>query len=193
MSSKTDYLSIEILTSWLIKNHIPIQNWGFGHAKTISDLFQEINEGECVLINDPPKRILPVVQVIIRRNHLVLVELEQELNDSRKRKRCLPPSEKMKPEESWLEAAIRCLNEELSLAPHQFTVLSENCEPVIYERLSQSYPGLPSQYHIYSVNVQADTLSATEFWTDEKADPEKKAAIRRHLWGWIAYNKLIPL
>ncbi len=124
---------------------------------------------------------------------MVLVEIKQELSDRRIRKRCLPPSEKMKPSESWQAAAIRCLDEELSLKPNQFTILSENCEPIIHERLSQSYPGLPSQYHVYSVNVQTNTLPDIEFWTDEKADPGNGAAIRRHLWGWIAYNKIIPL
>ncbi|MAT41639.1 MAG: hypothetical protein CL609_04805 [Anaerolineaceae bacterium] len=193
MSTKKDFLSVEELKSWLIKNQIPIQEWGLGHAKTILQLYHEINKGECKLLNDPPKRILPVVQVIIQRDHLVLVELEQELSDLRKRKRCLPPSEKMKPDETWLSAAIRCLDEELSLQPNQFTILSKNCEPIIHERLSQSYPGLPSQYHVYSVHVRANDLPEIEFWTDEKADPGNKTAVRRHLWGWIAYNKIIPL
>ncbi len=44
----------------------PHPRMGHGNSKTIMQLFQEISKGECLLINDPPKRILPVVQVIIR-------------------------------------------------------------------------------------------------------------------------------
>lgn len=193
MPSKTDFLSIEALKSWLTDNHIPIHKWGLGDAKTILQLFHEIKKGECELRDNPPKRILPVVQVIIRRDNLVLVELEQELNDARKRKRCLPPSEKMKPGESWFTAATRCLDEELALSPDQYTILSTTCEPIITERPSQSYPGLKSQYHVYTVEVNAHSLPDKNFWTNEKEDLDCDTTVRRHHWGWIAYNKSHPL
>lgn len=193
MSTRVTIQSLSALTAWLKENQIPTHEWGIGNAKTVSHLFQEIRKGECLLSNAPPKRILPVVQVIIRLGDQILVELEQELSDHRIRKRCLPPSEKMKPDETWYSASIRCLSEELSLGEDQFEVLSKNCEPIIHERMSQSYPGLPSQYHIYKVSVSTSHLPTTEFWTDETSDPGQKQAIRRHLWGWIAYNKIHPL
>ncbi len=180
--------SLEYLKSWLFENQIPIHAWGSDNAKSISQLFGELTKGECTLHTNPPLRILPVVQVIIRRDERLLVELEQELADFRKRKRCLPPSEKMKPGETWSCAAVRCLDEELSLKPHQFSIRSETCQPVIHERLSQSYPGLPSQYHVYTVEVSENVLPDANFWTDEKHSPGQKNAVRRHLWGWIAYN-----
>jgi len=66
----------------------------------------------------------------------------------------------------------------------QFMILSKDCSPQLYEKPSQSYPGLISQYHLYRVFVRADHLPQDQFWTMEKSHPGQKQAVKRHLWGW---------
>lgn len=182
---ETLFSSLEELQNWLSNNNVPIEQWGKGYAKTINQLFLELQRRECIIKTNPPMRILTVVQIIIKHDDLILVELSQEMQDQRRRKRSLPPSEKMKPGEGWHQAAVRCLDEELSIQENQFTILSKDCKPDIYEKQSQSYPGLLSQYHLYRVHVAADHLPKNEFWTVEKIQSGQKQAVRRHLWGWV--------
>jgi hypothetical protein len=177
--------SLADLNKCLIINNINLSLWGTGNAKSIMHLYEELINGECRLNEKPFIRVLPIVQVLIFQNGKLLVETEQELFDNRIRKRNLPPSEKMKPEEDWITATIRCIEEELSISQERIKFVTETCLPVIRQRNSQSYPGLLSQYHIYRVEVLIDSLPHDNFWTDEKKGSGKDNAIRRHKWGWM--------
>ncbi len=181
---KISITSLADLQLCLDKNNIKVTQWGKGNAKSITQLFEEIINGECWLNENPFIRILPIVQVLIYQNGKILVETAQELFDNRIRKRNLPPSEKMKPKEDWHTATIRCIDEELSITKDRITFVTKTCSPDIHQRNSQSYPGLLSQYHIYRVEVLIDSLPKDKFWTYEKKGINKDNAIRRHQWGW---------
>lgn len=184
-SKKTgEFPSEKELNTWLLDQGIDLTRWDSDSAKSIENLFTELSTGDCTIQLNPPLRIIHVVQVLIFQGKLILVEMEQEMKDFRKRKRNLPPSEKMKIGEDCLEAAVRCLEEELSVSKKNITILTTDCKPFIRYRTSRSYPGLSSKYFIYRVHAQVDELPQGSFWSDEKDDDERHDVIRRHFWGW---------
>jgi hypothetical protein len=184
MSEKINIHTIRDLKDCLRANAIELSDWGKGNAKNLEQLFEEIINGECWLHANPLIRVLPIVQVLIHADGNILVETAQELTDQRMRERNLPPSEKMKPNEDWHSATIRCVEEELSVTPNQINFVTRDCTPIVRQRNSQSYPGLSSQYHIYKVDVLIDSLPVHDFWTDEKKGSNQDNAILRHHWSW---------
>jgi hypothetical protein len=184
MSEKISISTVNELQECLQTYAIDLSTWGKENAKNIMQLFEEINNGECWLEGNPLIRVLPIVQVIVHADDKILIEVSQELCDRRIRERNLPPSEKMKPNEDWKTAAIRCLDEELGIVPAQINFITKECEPIVRERDSQSYPGLSSQYHIYKVDVLIDSLPSHDFWTVEKKGLHQDKAILRHQWSW---------
>ena len=76
----------DALIDWLQRHQIPIDEWGQGDAKTVAALWQEIKNGETMLQDEPPLRILQVAQLLIQRDGLVLHEVEQILHDGRRRR-----------------------------------------------------------------------------------------------------------
>ncbi|PKO13075.1 MAG: hypothetical protein CVU39_20750 [Chloroflexi bacterium HGW-Chloroflexi-10] len=185
MPGRVSIHTLSDLENWLQENDISVAGWGEGYAKTIQRLFTEIQKGECHLQNSPPLRVLPVVQLMVYQNGKILVEKEQMLSDCRIRKRKMLPSEKMKPNEDWHSAALRCLEEELATPANQAVILTQVCKPVTRKRTSQSYPGLESLYFLYRVEMQLGSLPQEDFWTSENSGREKEQAISRHLWGWM--------
>lgn len=178
------------LEKWLIEHGIDLSQWGCDHAKSVQNLLKEIQEGDCIIQYKPPLRIIHVVQALIFKDKYILTELGQELSDNRKRKRNLPPSEKMKPDENCLFAAIRCLDEELQITDDRITFLSKKCKPVIRYRYSKSYPGLKSKYYIYRVHVQVNGLPEKNFWSEEKNSGDHQQSVRRHFWGWTQMKNI---
>lgn len=176
---------MEDLLVWLESNKIPFQSWGQQSTKSVNNLFDEIISGDCFLVKDKPLRVLSVVQVLICQNKLVLVEKEQLFCDNRVRIRLIPPSEKMKENESWENATFRCLEEELELNPEEIQILTKEIKPKIRNRFSSSYPGLRSRYHLYQVLVSVKELPATDFWTYEKNTHSTDRLIEKHKWGWV--------
>jgi len=157
------------LAAWLRAAGVPLETWGQGGAKTAADLWREVR----------------VAQVFIRRGGRVLMEIEQEMIDGRRRVRDWPPSEKFKLGEDARTAAQRCLCEELGLDVRP-VALCEDGRPYIRKTDSPSYPGLLTVYRVYTIALDAAVLPAADlpdndFWRDNSAanDP-----IRRHLWGW---------
>jgi hypothetical protein len=172
------------LQLWLQNQGIDLSKWDCGSAKSIQNLLTELATGDCLIQLNPPLRVIHVVQVLIFRENSILVELEQEMNDLRKRKRNLPPSEKMKIGENCFDAAVRCLEEELSVSRKNITILIKEYKPFIRYRTSRSYPGLRSKYYVYRVKVEVDGLPHENFWSEEKTDEVNHDVIRRHYWGW---------
>lgn len=173
------------LEAWLAAAGIPLEQWGRGQAKTVADLWTEIASGEATLRDNPPRREVAVAQVLIRRGDQLLIEIEQELSDGRRRMRQRPPSEKLQGGEDALAAARRCLAEELGLAL-PVTQLYEVEPPDTFSRVSPSYPGLPTRYAVHTVRVDDEALPLAElppadFWRDNRGNTDP---IRRHLWGW---------
>lgn len=182
--------SIETLSNWLTTHHISYEMWGKHLTKSLEMLLEEVMNGECALLSPPAVRSLSVVQVLIRQNGNVLIEKEQLLCDERIRQRESPPSEKMLISESWHQAAIRCVVEELQISKEQVEVLSKHCDPIVKIRFSESYPGLKSQYKLFPVEVKLPPLPLVDFWTDEKSGEEGDHVIGKHKWGWEPWESL---
>ncbi len=176
---------MEELIHWLEKFDINYQMWGQNLSKTVDNLLEEIRSSECVLKNNLPLRIVYVVQLIIFQDKKILVEKEQVFCDNRNRPRLAPPSEKMKTNENVKDSAIRCLDEELQLSMQDVDIISTETKPKIRNRISTSYPGLRSRYHLFRVVVSTKKLPRNDFWTHEKNDPFKKNLIIKHKWGWV--------
>ena len=109
----------------LIEQGLDLSKWGQDSAKSAADLWHEIVCGEVTLSFSPPLRRLRVVTVNVKRGSLMLTELEQHFRDGRTRVRRLPPSEKIKANETYRDAAIRCLQEELDVLPEHVLLLGQ--------------------------------------------------------------------
>lgn len=145
--------SIYDLTSKLKEYSVPISTWGTGYAKTIENLYDELKEDECILVDEGGYLVRYIEFVGIRvlykdrdNQTWVLKEDRQEFTDGRVRRRTMPSSvsEKMKFGEDSLVAAIRGIKEELSvkIEAHQL----RKHRPLYYTGGSQSYPGLKAKY-----------------------------------------------
>lgn len=171
------------LQAWLVSSGIDMSIWNTGEAKSLTNLWGEVNSGETQLQDNPPTRKVNVVQVIIRRQAFMLIEAEQILSNGRIRPRALPPSEKMHPGEHPFDAAIRCVEEELGREKAQVTVFPESYDSFVRKGDSRSYPGLVTEYCIHSVEATVEGLPETSFYTDEYAmsatDP-----VSKHRWVW---------
>lgn len=180
---------INELVIWLHDNHIDTSFWGEGNAKSVMQLWSEVSSGEVTLLENPPRRIVNVVQVIIRRERQVLLEVEQILENGNRRFRNQPPSEKIKPGENCQDAALRCLQEELSVHPESIK-LSRRCQTRTELQDSFSYPGLLTEYTFHMVDAVVSDLPEDAFWRSNKAlisgDP-----VKHHLWVWRYDRSLI--
>ena len=183
---------VQTLESWLVQQGIDTTIWGMGAAKTVHDLWLEIESGETILQNDPPLRQVRVTQMIIRRGSKVLIEEAQAFKRGGLRQRNRPPSEKMRPGEDYRQAARRCLREELGVPPERITLLDETYEQTVYQDVTTSYPGLQTRWQFHRVEAVVSGLPADAFVTDEDAtninDP-----IMRHFWVWLPDNVLSTL
>ena len=175
-----DKKSLEV---WLTRNGIDISAWGTGNSKTLTDLWHELIRGEIILHEYPPLRVVNVVQVIIRRNDCILVETEQILRNGRKRQRNQPPAEKFKPGETYHEAALRCLQEELGIDHRLIDLQIETHRQIKNYCHSFSYPGLPSLYTVHIVEADVQELPIADFWRDNQSFVSGDA-VKKHRWGW---------
>jgi ADP-ribose pyrophosphatase YjhB (NUDIX family) len=171
------------LREWLVARGIDISKWGTGAAKTVDDLWNEIQREEIYLQDDPPLRIVNAVQVIVRRESSMLVELKQEFEDGRVRFRNHPPAEKMKPSEHCEDAAIRCLQEELGVERSAIEIDKGTDRQAREVKESPSYPGLNTQYTFHVVAARVKGLPDDDFETEEDTHNEAEA-VRKHQWGW---------
>jgi ADP-ribose pyrophosphatase YjhB (NUDIX family) len=171
------------LELWLRSRGIDIASWGTTGAKTAANLWHEYERGEITFRDDPPIRVVRVVQIILRRDKYVLFEITQEFSDGRVRQRYQPPSEKIIAGESQFAAAERCLREELGLDPRQIQLLGSTAESQGNLAESPSYPGLSTHYTVYSIEATVEGLPETDFWRENEAADEGDP-VKRHLWGW---------
>ena len=176
----------------LLKSHrVDLTRWGQGNAKTVESLYTELASGEIELHDTPFRRVLTgVVQLIIRQGDNVLIEAEQVFYDGRRRARNIPPAEKMLPGESYIDAAWRCLSEELQIDPDRVEILEHTHTSTQDLRPSWSYPGLLGQYTIHRVEVQVDDLPQESFWTAETSQANDPT-VRRHLWAWVPLEQAL--
>lgn len=175
--------SEEGMEEWLAGSAIDTVSWGIAGAKTVANLWHEYEQGEIIFRDNPPRRLVRVVRIILRRDGYVLYEIAQELSDGRFRQRQQPPSEKIIAAESQFAAAERCLREELGLDSRHIHLLNSMAEGTESVSESPSYPGLQTHYTLYTVEAMADGLPETDFWRENEAAGEGDP-VKRHLWGW---------
>ena len=157
---KTEIPSEAILRNLLLGCGIPIETWGIGKAKPVSELLDEINERECHLRIDHNglTRVVEIVKMHIRdREHLergLLLMLRQVLPGDIVRERTEKnnrPSEKIKSGEAVEAALARGLLEELELSGSDWKMMDSKVDEE--SNLSPTLPGLPTVYLINHCNV----------------------------------------
>lgn len=171
------------LVEWLEENGIDVASWGSGPYKSIANLWDEYQEGEVFFEDDPPLRVVKVVQIVIQQGEKFLFEIEQLLNNGERRFRNQPPAEKIKGGETGLDAAYRCMREELGLNREQISEISAVGESDEEISGSPSYPGLPTRYRVYEIEAHVDGLPDEDFWRENRAAAEGDP-VDKHLWGW---------
>ncbi|MBE7550911.1 MAG: NUDIX domain-containing protein [Anaerolineales bacterium] len=177
------FASTAELKTWLASKGIDTTRWGMDGAKTVENLWAELVEGESQLQDDPPQRQVRIVNVMIRAGQRLLVEGEQEFGANQSRYRGQPPAEKLKPGESPVEGAIRCLQEEMEVDPNRVHVLAWTEEPEQILLDSPSYPGLTASYMRYEVEATVAGLPRGPFTTTETAHDDGDP-VRNHQWLW---------
>lgn len=177
------FSSVTILHQWLAEQGIDTKKWGVANAKSVKDLWHELKEGDSCLQTDPPLRHVHVAQIIVRREQYVLIETIQEFGTGRQRFRNQPPSEKMKRGETFSEAAVRCLYEELGTSISHVIFDQSTYSEIETTTDSLSYPGLPTKYTFHRIEAIIHGLPKSGFWRDNvsflEGDP-----IKRHFWAW---------
>ena len=186
----SDFSRIELLESWLQRQQVSVAEWGRGSSKSVAALWAELLSGESQLEEDPPRRIVSVVQMLIRRAELVLVEAGQELEGGRQRRRWQLPSEKMHPGEQPGQAALRGLQEELRVAAEAVSIVPGSLESWQWERDSISYPGLRTCYRFYRVEATVAGLPQEPFSTLEAASGPGEP-VQRHFWEWTSADLIL--
>lgn len=176
------------LEAWLAAAGIDTRPWGSNNAKTIADLAREIANGESTLQDDPPRRVVHVVQVVIPRGECVLVEVAQEFADGRVRRRDHLPSEKMLPDEDPVGAAQRCLKEELGLDADQLLGAPTHTNSLEKMMDSPSYPGLISKFTMHKVVVKTLHLPNEDFSTNNEAHAHGDPIAVSH-WAWRPHSQ----
>ncbi len=178
-----EFSSIQELEKWLFSVGIKTSQWGKNGAKSLENLWAELLSGDAFLQENPPMRIVHVVQVFIRRNNRLLIETIQEMSDGQRRYRNQPPAEKIKHDEHYLEAASRGLFEELGIPQENIRYHANSHYTRTFISESPSYPSLLSQYTFHDIEASVTGLPSTDFWHDNisfiQGDP-----IKRHFWSW---------
>jgi len=172
------------LAAWLAGKRIDTSRWEKEGAKRVTDLWAELAQGDSTLRERSPYRQVGVVQLIITRGDLVLVEAEQEFGDGQRRSRDRPPSEKLKTKEGYAEGARRCLREELGLKEPDLSILYQTHKLTKETADSTSYPGLMTEYAFHTVWVKVSGLPESDFWADNGSYHPAGDPVRRHRWAW---------
>lgn len=173
------------LEQWLQLHQIDTSRWGHGDAKTVADLWAELQHGDCTLHNEPPLRRMGVVELLIVNGDHRLIEAAQEFADGRIRVRNRPPSEKVKQGETPTQTARRCLIEELGVDSSRAELLTLPAFETRQEVLeSGSFPGLPTLYTFYHFTLQGVDLPAADFITPNIGYVDGDPVIAHH-WRWL--------
>jgi ADP-ribose pyrophosphatase YjhB (NUDIX family) len=178
--------SLRELTDFLSATGIDTSSWGSGATKTVIDLWREIAEGATTIQFGRVQRTVSVVRVMIRRGECVLFETHQMLANGFVRRRYRLPAEKVRHQESYVDAAKRCLREELSLESDVHARSHTQREET---RESPSYPGLSTRYVVNTVDAEASSLPDCDFSTDE-AELGAHDVVR-HYWTWMSDPHLL--
>lgn len=146
----------------LTKQGIDLSQFGKGEAKTVQDLFWEVQRSECVMGMHQMefKRMIRVLRVMVwaktPEGDRVLMEGGQVLGDGRTReglnKRV---AKKMTVGENWKDALSRALSSELLLSEdwQRKHLELQSQEEAENERLARGYPGVKTVYQFCDVRM----------------------------------------
>lgn len=182
------FTGVSQLETWLRAYGVDMTCWGQQAAKTVADLWQEVQQGECQLMLDHVAhyllRVVEVVEVHIVQSGKLLHEASQQFADGRIRYRNRPPSEKLHPSETPLAAAQRCIQEELAVAVTAIVIPTQNPAKRVICDESASYPSLLSRYTFYTVQAQVVGLPYHNFTTPNAAHGDGDPIVAHH-WSWV--------
>jgi len=162
----------------LDSHSVPVEEWGLGSAKTLGHLIAEVASGESVLeVGEDGKvyRKIKVVGVDVFFNsfsgRLVLKEDRQVFNDGRQRRRddlAASITEKVKPKEDVIHAALRALDEELGFKG----VVVDYDRNFETKGESTAFPGLTTelQISVFATKIHADQFKEKGYI---EAQPDK--------------------
>jgi len=187
-----------LLEKWekrLRETGVPLEVWGKGKAKILSYLTGEISRGSAVMYFDDEREIwirkLKAVEVEVFFESpdgisYFLREDRQIFKDGRERRRGFTwVAEKVEGEEDFLSAAVRGVEQELSLVS-PFASEPKHLKSKEFERESDSYPGLITEYSIgcFEVYITPEQFNSggyveeqeklTTFFVWEKSTLENK-------------------
>ena len=171
------------LQQWLNAHSIDTSAWGTRNAKTVDNLWQEIVVGESHFEAKNPLRHVSVVNIIVRRDKQILIETAQALRDGRIRRRNRPPAEKIMRGESYLEAATRCLVEELALSAEDIQLDPTTHRTQAYCTESLSYPNLSTHFTLHTIEATVKTLPTNDFRIDHHTQNRFDPVLAHH-WAW---------
>lgn len=194
-------LTPKSLTDFLRTNHIPVEKWGTGDAKTVEHFLKEIQDKETILVPGENGELLRrvnvtgvnVIYVDFKGNTYRLHEEKQVFHDGRVRQRTLEASltEKMVPGETPEEAAYRALEDELQQLTDRFGKgwsqklrLSEFVVKNVPVE-SPSYPGVKSEYVLHTTEVKLPF----EFYRPIGYQELQKDKTNYFVWERIAKTK----
>lgn len=174
----------QALTVWLQTHQVTLERWGEGDAKSVADLWREVQNAESMLYDEAPLRRVRVVELCVQDGERALIEAAQTLVSGQVRQRNQFPSEKMFPTEDPFAAARRCLAEEMGVTaetPVHFPPQTVAVRQVLRE--SASYPGLLTQFTFYRVIAHVPTLPTTDFSIPNVAHAHGDPVVAHH-WRW---------
>lgn len=186
--SPIEVASFDDLKKVLLESGVSIEEWGEGSAKTVNHLFDEIIEGETILIREGEELIrkvavarATVVHTLPSGEKLSLVERRQVFSDGRTRERPREHAvaEKMKYGENPDEAMLRGICEELGLCDEidiTKTLISRERDE------SLSYPGVTTEWSQHNYHVE---LNSNQF------HPEGYIEVQDGLTTYFEWDRII--
>jgi hypothetical protein len=178
----------QALASWLRDQQINLDAWGQGAAKSVEDLWREVQNAESALYAEAPLRRVRVVELVVQNGDRQLIEAAQTFASGQVRRRNQSPSEKMLPTEDPFSAARRCLAEELGVEPKTAVTFPPQDVKERQEFVeSTSYPGLLTQFTFYRVVAQVPALPPSDFTTHNSAHAHGDPVVAHH-WRWQTHT-----
>lgn len=172
--------SVEDLENILKEYNLDTSLYGKGNAKTLDHLFKEIKSHECILVksNNSLEKIGSVSNAYItykdkNNNKYILKEDHQTFISGRERDRKnytdFSIAEKIKPNEKPIEAIRRGLKEELGVINGY--IIDKEVTNKTVKHSSYSYPGLYSEWNIYSFKIYfSDDIYKEEGYIEKQSD-----------------------
>lgn len=179
------------LKQWLLVNRIDTSQWGLDGAKTVADLFNEIEKREAMLKVSDGKVVIvrSVIRLVVRESpgalrsglgtYRHLVCMRQKLGDGRMRERNQLPSEKIYDGEEPMAAASRVAIDELGKSTLDKATIKLFPESLIEwseTTPSLNFPHLLAQHLFYQVDTLIRGLPMEPFSSMEGK--------KEYFWEW---------